>query len=248
MKSHRFIGDFDFKKSFAEISEKEFVNQIRNVLKLRKGEKIILADGKLKEAPAEIKNIKKNSVELEILEIAENKNESSVCGILYCSILKKQNFELAAQKATEVGIKEIFPVISNRTVKTSVNLERLKKIIKEAGEQSERGVLPKLNGILSFEESLKKAGENDLNLFFDKKGVFFGELAEQKEILKFKNKTDKNAIFKIGVFIGPEGGWTEEEIKASQEKNFKIVSLGKLNFRAETAAVIASYLVSQEIL
>lgn len=127
MKSHRFIGDFDFKKHFAEISEKEFVNQIRNVLKLRKGEKIILADGKLKEAAAEIKDIKKNSVELEISEITENKNESSVRGILYCSILKKQNFEFVVQKATEAGIKEIFPVISDRIVKTNVNLERLKK-------------------------------------------------------------------------------------------------------------------------
>lgn len=104
--------------------------------------------------------------------------------------------------------------------------------------------MPKLNGILSFEESLKRAEENDLNLFFDKKGVFFGELVKQKD----KDKTDKNAIFKIGIFIGPEGGWTEEEIKAAQEKNFKIVSLGKLNFRAETAAIITSYLVSQEIL
>ena len=74
----------------------------------------------------------KDKAELEILEIIKNKNESENHVNLYCSILKKENFELAVQKAVEVGVKEITPIITKRTIKLGLNTERLEKIIKEA--------------------------------------------------------------------------------------------------------------------
>lgn len=233
MKLHRFIGNFDLLEKFLKIEDREIINQFRNVLRLKISDKVILSDGKSNEAMAQIKQIGKNFIDLEILKVVKNQNESLVNAILYCSILKKENFEVAVQKAVECGIKEITPIITNRTVKLNFKEDRVKKIIKEAAEQSERGVLPILNSVLSFKEALIQAGQNNLNLFFDPMGI---DLNKKKFKIKTKDR--------IGLFIGPEGGWDDEEIKSAKENNFKIISLGNLILRAETAAAIISYVVN----
>jgi len=235
MRLNRFIGNFDLSKKEMSTNDTDFINQAKNVLRLKAGDKLILCDGNLNEAVAEIVNLNKESAELKILEIYKNKKEpASPAGgsenyvVLYCPILKKENFEWAVQKAVEVGMKEITPIITARTVKLGLNRERLEKIIKEAAEQSGRGILPKLNEAIIFDEALKSAEENDLNLFFQAGYPPLGH-----SMSKFE---------KIGVFVGPEGGWTEEEIKKAQSSNgFTIVGLGKTVLRAETAVVIASY-------
>ena len=121
------------------------------------------------------------------------------------------------------------PIITARTVKLGLNYERLNKIIKEAVEQSGRGILPKLNEVLIFDNAIGKAkNDNGLNLFFN-----IGEPTLGHSM----SKCDK-----IGIFIGPEGGWTEEEIKLAQSANFTIAGLGKTVLRAETAVIVASYM------
>ena len=228
MKLHRFIGNFDLSKKEMSINDTDFINQAKNVLRLKIGDKLILCDGNLKEAVAEIVNLNKEFAELKILETYKNKNEPEKNVILYCSILKKENFELAVQKAVEVGVKEIVPIITTRTVKLGLNKDRLEKIIKEAAEQSGRGFLPVLGEPINFDEALKSAKENGLNLFFQAGYPPLGH-----SMSKFE---------KIGIFVGPEGGWTEGEIKIAQSNGFTIVGLGKTILRAETAAAIASYL------
>ena len=235
MRLNRFFVNENLNVGNIIIRGADFINQARNVLRLKVGDKLILCDGNLNEAVAEIINLNKESTELKILETYKNQNEpaSPADGterniILYCSVLKKENFEWAVQKAVEVGVKEITPIITARTVKLGLNKERLEKIIKEAAEQSGRGILPRLNETIIFDEAIKSAKENDLNLFFNIGG---------------KNvQHSMSNISKIGIFIGPEGGWDEEEIKKAQSSNgFTIVGLGKTILRAETAAVIASY-------
>ena len=235
MRLHRFIGNFDLSNKGVSANDADFINQAKNVLRLKYGDKLILCDGNLNEAVAEIVNLNKEFVELKILETYKNQNEpASPAGgpernvILYCPILKKENFEWAVQKAVEVGVREITPIITARTVKLGLNKDRLEKIIKEAAEQSGRGILPRLNETIIFDEAIKSAKENDLNLFFNIGG---------------KNvQHSMSNISKIGIFIGPEGGWDEEEIKKAQSSNgFTIVGLGKTVLRAETAAVIESY-------
>ena len=239
MRLHRFIGNFDLSKEEVSVNDTDFINQAKNVLRLKHGDKLILCDGNLNEAIAEISNLNKEFVELKILETYKNQNEpASPAGgperniVLYCPILKKENFEWAVQKAVEVGVKEITPIITARTVKLGLNKDRLEKIIKEAAEQSGRGILPRLNEAMDFDRAVDLAkNSNDLNLFFniDGKNV-------QHSMSNISN------IPKIGVFLGPEGGWDEEEIKKAQSSNgFTIVGLGKTILRAETAAVIASY-------
>ncbi len=244
MRLHRFIGDFSFEEGSASggnfsknkltISDKELVNQIKNVLRLKIGDEIRLDDGKEKSALAEIISITRAGIEVDISEVSENKNELPIYGTLYCSILKRENFELVAQKATEIGIKEIVPIISSRTIKLNLREDRLEKIIKEAAEQSGRGIVPKLNKPMKFDDALMHSRANDLNFFFHPGG----------EPLK----GIKHDFQRVGIFVGPEGGWDEVEEKvvgdlSTGAGHYKIANLGPLTLRAETAAIVATYAV-----
>ncbi|MDO8466822.1 MAG: RsmE family RNA methyltransferase [bacterium] len=229
MRLHRFIGDFDLSKEYLKISDRDLVNQLKNVFRLKTGDEILLGDGKKNEALACVEEISRGAATLIIKRTQENTNEPEIYGILYCSILKKENFELAAQKAVEAGISEIVPIIGQRTVKTAINLPRLEKIVKEAAEQSGRGIIPKVHPTLSFEKAFEHASTNNANIFFRPSGL---------PIAKIKILPPK-----VGIFIGPEGGWNELETESAEKNQFTMASLGKLILRAETAASIASYLV-----
>lgn len=231
MKIHRFIGDFDLSQEEVKIFDSEFLNQTRNVLKLKKGEQIILGDGKLNEATVEIKELDKEFLSGKVLKKEKNQNEPETYSVLYCSILKRENFELVVQKVVEVGIKEISPIITKRTVKLNLRADRLDKIIKEAAEQSGRGIVPVLREPVSFEKAVEGARQNNMNLFFDKSGTGLKNL-------KFERPKT------CGVWVGSEGGWDENELELAKENNFKIISLGKLTLRAETAAIITSFLAN----
>jgi 16S rRNA (uracil1498-N3)-methyltransferase len=143
--------------------------------------------------------------------------------------LKKSNFELVVQKATEIGVGEIVPILCKNTVKTGLNLKRLEKIAKEAAEQSKRVTLPKIEKILSFKEAIEKARNFDLKILFDISG-------KNPSFLKRKVKN-------VAIFIGPEGGWDKSEIELAKKENFEILNLGKLNLRSETAAIVSSFLI-----
>ncbi len=232
MHIHRFVGDFNFSSRFLAIGDFDILNQVKNVLRLKKGDYIILSDGQLEEVKAKIINIGKSGLELEIIEVKKNRNEPAVQVILYCSVLKKDNFEWVAQKATEIGVKEIVPIVCEHTVKTDLNFPRLKKIVQGAVEQSERGETPSVKEIINFPDAIISAKTNFLNLFFDRRSRFFPDT---------RLDTSRDDLT-IGIFIGPEGGWTEQEIRIAEENDLVVVSLGKSNLRAETAAIIASYL------
>ena len=229
MKLHRFFGNFNFSDKKIRVTDAEILNQLKNVLRFKAGSEIILCDGKIKEALCMITDLGKDFIDLEILEINENKSEPKKETVLYCSILKKENFELGVQKSVEVGVKRIVPIIASHTVKLGVKTDRLEKIIKEAAEQSGRGILPVLSGVLELEKALNEAKINDFNLFFDVSGEEFSEI-------KVPPKSGK-----IGIFIGPEGGWSDEEIALAKKSGFQIASLGKLVLRAETAAIASIY-------
>ncbi|MDD5430736.1 MAG: RsmE family RNA methyltransferase, partial [Candidatus Pacebacteria bacterium] len=170
-------------------------------------------------------------VKAEILKKMKNKSESKKETILYCAILKKENFEGAAQKATEAGIKKIIPIITDKTVKLNLNMERIGKIVKEAAEQSGRGIVPEISEPVDFDAALESAKQNDLNLFFTGN-------APMIELKKIK-------VGQVGIFIGPEGGWSEREEKAAKKNKFQSAGLGKLTLRSETAATVASFICSQ---
>src|SRR5688572_22987985 len=137
MKIHRFIIHATVENGEAVVTDANIVQQIKKVLKLRVGEKVILGDGNMNEVLGEIYEVGK-AIKLKVLEEQKNENEPKNSVILYCSILKKENFEQVCQKATEVGVREIVPLVTARTVKLDVKTDRLQKIIREAAEQSGR--------------------------------------------------------------------------------------------------------------
>lgn len=230
MRLHRFIGDFDLSKTETTSNDKELTNQLQKVLRLKTGERVILCDGNANEAEAEIASMRPSEITFKISKKYKNENEPAVHVKLYLSILKKENFELAVQKVVEIGVSEIIPILSERTVKTGLNIDRVKKIIREASEQSGRGIVPNITEPMTFENAIKESEENnDLNLFFDLGGKSLG------------SETTKSKESKIGIFIGPEGGWAEKETALAEKEGFEICSFGKLVYRAETAAIAGVY-------
>ena len=226
--AHRFIGKFPLEAKQFWIADRELSHQVREVLRLEPGEKIILSDGENLEASAEIVSFDKEAVEVKILEVSESSAEPETEVILYLAILKKENFELAAQKAVEAGVSRIVPLLTGHTVKLSIRRDRLEKIIKEAAEQAGRSILPTLGEETEFKNAVAEAGRNWLNILFN---------PGEKRIDLPKNAKGK----RIGIFIGPEGGWNELEVQSAKAAKFKLAGLGKFTLRAETAAMISVY-------
>lgn len=233
MKIHRFIGDFNLSKKQLFITEPKLVHQLFAVLKIQKDEKIVLSDGQGKEVLALVVSVSPKKYQAELQEYKSGGPVKRQI-ILYCSILKKENFELVAQKATEVGVGVIVPIVAERTIKLNINSERLNKIIQEASEQSGRSRLPKILEPMSFNQSLAHSKNNNLNIIYQSGGKTIAAI--QPQLIRAKT---------IGVFVGPEGGWSPKELAQAKSAGFELISLGQTVLRAETAAIIGSFLVSQ---
>lgn len=227
MKIHRFIGDYDLKQDKLRLAGDE-AHQIRNVLKLKPAEQLILCNGQGNEAVAVVLDVGKNATEVGIQERRRNEVETAQPVTLYCAILKHENFELVIQKATEVGVSEIIPLITARTVKTEVKLDRLMKIAKEAAELSGRGKIPVVRPPSRFALALAHAAEDAAHFIFDASGKPFKRPATAGP---------------SAAWIGPEGGWSEDELAQTADRGFRAANLGPRILRGETAAIVASYLL-----
>ena len=232
MKIHRFISDYTIIENTITITDSELIHQWKNVLKFKIDEKIILSDINKNEVLCTIKSINKKEFILEVKEKYINKNESNKDSTLYLAILKRENFELVIQKATELGINRIVPIITQNTVKMGLKHERLAKIAKEASELSGRSTIPQIIEPMFFLDSLNDSKDTHTRIIFDISGTK----------IKIPEKTNEESI---AIYVGPEGGFTESEINLAKENNLKIISLGTLTLRGETAGIIASYLAEQ---
>lgn len=230
MRLHRFIGDFDFSSQRLSVRDAGLRNQLENVLRLEPGDAVELCDGAGKDALARVVTFGKATVDFDVDEVRENAAESPIDVILYCAILKRENFEVVAQKATEAGVRALVPVLSSRTVKQQSRADRLEKIIREAAEQSGRGVVPTLNDPLRFADALDDAANgNAANVLFELGAKPYAPAAAGPGT-------------RVGIFIGPEGGWDDDEVAAARERKFLIAGLGARTLRAETAACVATWL------
>ena len=143
MKTHRFfvqdkIGD----KSLLAVTSPAMVNQFKNVFRFVKGDRVILFDNSGFDFTFAIEGYDKDVVSLSRIEICENIVLPLRETYLFASLVKKDNFEWIAQKATELGVSHIIPIISDRSEKKDLNNDRIQKIIIEAAVQSGRGTLP----------------------------------------------------------------------------------------------------------
>lgn len=230
MRLHRFFLDVDLTRSPVTVGDADACHQMHRVLRLEAGDCVIVADGKGMEARARIERIDAKTVTFAFDAPRAVAAEPARFVTLYCAVLKRENMEWVVQKAVETGAKRIVPVLSSRTVKTGLKNDRLRKIAREAAEQSGRGVVPEVLEPMQFGEAVASA--KGRNVFFD----FNGDA-----------RWTSGLGAAAGCWVGPEGGWTAEERRAAEAAGFVIGSLGELTLRAETAAAVATYLAVQAV-
>ena len=244
-------------------------------LRSKKGDKIVAVDKFGNSATIELINFDKDTIEAKCVEEIKKVNpvEEVKIGsekifakhITVAECLPKQNkFDYIVEKITELGAEKICPLISDRTIarpdnlRAKIKVDRWKKIAKETSEQSARDFLPEIENIVELFDWLKKIEptlghfvERDDRKIFDCKGslllfCYEGE-EEQKvqEILReFKNSDcDKNIV----ILIGPEGGFSEREVKEIKKAGGVSVSLGKRILKTDTAAISALAVVQYEL-
>lgn len=218
------------------ITDQDINHQLINVLRLKEPDPIVLLDGfgRVFHGKAKVLS-KKESVFAEEKTESFSKDNKRIIHIVP-SLLKHNNVELVLQKCTEIGVDAFHPIISERTEKVNLNLDRAKKIIKEAFEQSEKVFMPEIDETKTLEEFLS---ENFSEGKEGSKKVFALDFnSESFKISEFKKMTGE-----IYFLAGPEGGWGEKDLELFEKYGIKKITLGPQILRAETASISASALM-----
>ena len=217
-------------------------HQICNVLRLKQGQRIIVLDNEGGEYEVELTIVNKKETRGHILQNRQPDTESHIQITLFQSMLAREKFELVLQKCTEVGVAKFVPIIAERgivqenAIKTN-KLERWHSIIREAAEQSHRALLPQLDSPIKYNKALEKVTDFDCAMLAS---------PAAKGGLK-KSLTNYRQVKTIGLFIGPEGGFSQQEIDQAKAKGVFEFGMGPRILRTETAAVIAAALILYEL-
>lgn len=211
----------------------EPLHQIGFVLRLKPGDHIIVLDNSGWEFEVEIERITKEQISAKVISRRPGLGEPVVKIALYQALLKSDKFELVLQKGVELGVTEFVPFISARCVvrtESAGKIERWRKIIQEAAEQSERLILPVLHPLITFDAACRTAKRPSVLLWEEEK------CASLKQTLQ--NPPFKDAK-ELSLFVGPEGGFPEPEKELAKQSGFSVASLGHRILRAETAGLAA---------
>lgn len=225
------------------------VKHIYKVLRLSEGEEIVINNCEGTEYLGKIKSITKSEVIVDIIKRLDINNESKIKVHLFQGLPKGQKMDLIVQKGTELGVVQFIPTITARVdVKLKgefKKLDRLNRIALEASKQSKRSIVPQVKEVIDFHEVLNRLKEMDLVIVPYENAEDFGikSLVRQLE----KENVDINSINNVGILIGPEGGFEEEEIRMLKEQGAFIVTLGNRILRTETAGFTAIALIQYEL-
>lgn len=241
---HRFLVSPDAVEGRRVSLPGRVCHQIYRVLRLRPGDRVVVLDGTGWEMEVVLTQVGGERALGEVVERRPAGGEPDAQVVLYQSMLKRDNFEWVLQKCTELGVVEFAPVISQRTVMRKVSdvkegkMRRWRRIIAEAVEQSGRGRVPVLRRPVTFEEAVVRPGaEVDLPLI----------PWEEERGRTMRGAVGGGTPSSVSVFIGPEGGFTADEIALAEEHGVLPVTLGPRILRAETAAVVATSLIMHEL-
>lgn len=219
------------------------VKHIYKVLRLEAGDKITVNDCSGTEYLGEIQEVNKTQVTVNLLEKLEVNNEAPINVYLYQGLPKSAKMDLIAQKCTELGVKEITPVITERVVVKSEigefkKVDRWNRIALEACKQSKRSLIPEINTPIEFEELLEKLKSMDLIVVPYENESGFG--------IKNLAAVHKGEVKDVAIVIGPEGGFEEFEIEELKKAGAYIVTLGPRILRTETAGFVCTSLLMYE--
>jgi 16S rRNA (uracil1498-N3)-methyltransferase len=216
---------------------------LRDVLRLKRGDEVYVFDGGGKEFQCRVEDIRRDSAQLKVVgEVAPARPESPMALTLAIALLKGEKFDLVVQKATELGVSRVVPVITRHAdirlrdeSDAAKRVARWQRIALEAAKQSGRAVVPEVDGPVAFAsliETTAAAGMSRL-LFSERAGQSLTEAA--KDIPEKVNR--------MTVLVGSEGGWADEELAEARDARWIIVTLGGRTLRAETAAITVTALI-----
>lgn len=247
---HRFFVPADWIQGNTVTLSGSVVHQIRDVLRLRPGDTIVVLDDSGWEYRVRLAAIEQARAVGQLEQKTLPRTEPRTKITLYQSLLKGDKFEWILQKGTELGVVEFVPVVSDRCVISSVDeiskakLERWQRITLEAAEQSRRARLPRLREPMLFPQACERARRADL-------AILPWEEEQTRTLRSMLTTSDsppirvqgKNLVirkpFSISVIIGPEGGFTSREVDQARRYGIAPVTLGPRILRAETAALAA---------
>lgn len=240
--SRFFVRDVNLSSGIILIFDED-VKHIKNVLRKNPGDRIFVSDGEGTDHLVEILKLESDCITTKIIQSWVNNTESPVKITLFQGIPKSDKMDLIVQKSVELGVVKIVPVMTERTIVKMGNVkdwmkkvERWQKIATEAAKQCNRGILPKVENVISFSEAIQYTVENDLNLVPYEKETGNG----------LRNTLMNHKPEKVGIFIGPEGGFTEDEIGSAADCSIKPVTLGPRILRTETAGIAAISIIMYE--
>lgn len=221
------------------------VNHIKNVLRMKTGEEVMISNGTDKHYICSIMTISEQQVVAKIVDIDTNSTELPVKLYLFQGLPKADKMELIIQKSVELGVHEIIPVAMKRCVvkldtkKEKSKLARWQGIAENAAKQSKRMVIPNIARVMNFKEAVAYAKSLDYNII---PYEFANGMERSKQVVKSLSQYKS-----VGIFIGPEGGFEEAEIAYAKENNMQIISLGKRILRTETAGLTALSVIMFEL-
>lgn len=230
----------------------EDVKHISKVLRYGQGDEIEVCDSNGHEYICRIESIDKTRIDLSIVDEVDINRESRIRVSLYQGVPKSTKMDIILQKLTEAGVDEIVLVNTKRSVvnikgdKADKKFDRWERIIYEAAKQCKRGLIPKLRGILSFKEALEDMGKNDINIcpYEAEKSLGIKEALQTGQVKKILENKDE---VRVGIFIGPEGGFAEEENEMVKAAGIASVTMGPRIFRTETASIVATAITLYEL-
>lgn len=212
------------------------VNHIRNVLRMKAGEEISVCNGQdSREYRCGIVSFEEDRVLCELRFIREENVELPVKVYLFQGLPKADKMELIIQKAVELGVYRIIPVSTKRCVvklddgKAAAKVRRWQGIAEAAAKQSRRGVIPEVSEVMSFRRAVEQAAAMDVRLI---PYELAGGMEKTREMINGLEKGQS-----VAVFIGPEGGFEEQEIQTAAENGIQPVTLGRRILRTETAGM-----------
>lgn len=224
MRVHRFYtGDsLKLKKDFW-IHDEATLWQWNKVLRFRQGKEVILFDGDQTDRLYRITDLKKTEAHLEMITELERQLPKRHV-YLFWSLLKKDNNDLILQKCTELGVSNFVPLLTERSIRDNFNHDRAIKIVREASEQCGRSNIPAVREPMHLQTAFDEYASK-LQLFICEQGSKTAEPLPEKP---------------VGIFIGPEGGWSDVEKELFTHQSLTHLQLGDFTLRAETAAIIAT--------
>ncbi|MSR73237.1 16S rRNA (uracil(1498)-N(3))-methyltransferase [Candidatus Parcubacteria bacterium] len=245
MRLHRFfVNEMVGGRAKIVISDEDLLHQWKKVFRLASGDNVIIFDGSGNDYECKIVTISKDRAEL---AVGASRNIPAIPKDvwLFIALIKKDHFEWVVEKGTELGVSHFVPILAERSEKKYLNMERLAKIAKEASEQSGRGTVPEIHAVMSLEDAIvgeissiaddisSNMAKNPPNkIVFDPNGVLLTRA-------DFENKKPAEPV---ALFIGPEGGWSEDELALFASKKVSVKSMGQQILRAETAAIASATL------